>query len=357
MKTRLIKAHAAILLTILIFLSATNNISAKEKIDKTLVDKKFEINKGALLKIDHKYGEVNCKNWNEDAISVKVTASVETSDPVKAENIFSKIVVNVEGNSKEVSVESNLNDKLFGNGKQNISIKIEVFMPKSIRLQLNHKFGNAYFEDVEGVSDIKSEYGNLDAGSLTGENSSVEISFGEGNIKYFTSGDIRINYSSFNVSEAKSLKVEANYSDFSLDKAVTLEIDNEGGKTEIGQVDVLKLTSKFSDCEVKQLAKVLNVESQYGGFKVQHILKSFASITVDNSFGSIVLNFEQGASFDIKAGMAFCTLEYPKDLADFSSRNVSPTESSYQGIVGKNNSLGANVDIHSEYGGVSINFN
>jgi len=356
MKTRFMKAPVAILLTIFIFLSLINTISAKEKIDKTIVDKKFEINKGALLRIDHKYGEVNCKNWNEDAISVKVTASIETSDPVKADNIFSKIVVNVEGNSKEVSVESDINDKLFGNGKPNISIKIEVFMPKSIRLQLNHKFGNAYVEDVEGISDIKSEYGNLVAGSLTGENSSVEISFGEGNIKYFASGDLRINYSSFDGGEAKTLKVEANYSDFSLVKAVTLEIDNEGGKTEIGQVDVLKLTSKFSDCEVNQLAKVLNVESQYGGVKVRHILKSFAGVTVDNSFGSIRLDFEQGASFDIKAGMTFCTLEYPKDQADFSSRNVSPTESSYRGTIGKNSSTGANVDIHSEYGGVSINF-
>ena len=356
MKTHFATAFYACILTAAIFFLGINSLAAKEKIDKTLVDKKFNVSKGALLRIEHKFGEVNCKNWNEDAISVKVTASVETSDMKKAESVFSRITLNVQGNSNEVSVESDFNDKLFEDNKSNLTIKIEIFMPKSVKLQLDHKFGNAYVEVAEGVSEINSEYGNLEIGALTGENSSVEIGFGNGKIRNFLSGDIVVNYSNFDVSEATNLKVEANYSDFEIDKVVSLKIENEGGKTTIGQVDFLQITSKFSDCEVGQVSKVLNIENEYGGFAVKNILKSFTILTVENSFGSIDLYFEQGSTFNFKAETTFCTLEYPKDMANFSSRNVSPTESSFQGVMGKGASTGANVEIESEYGGVSIKF-
>ena len=355
MKTSLGIGFKVIIITTLVFVFGISGLSAKEKTNKTLVDKKFNISKGALLRINHKYGEVNCKNWNEDAISVKVTASIEISDPDKAEKIFSKIRVMVEGSSSEVSVETDFNDNLFGNEKHNLSIKIEIFMPKSVKLEMDHKFGNAYIEVVNGVSEINSEYGSLEVGSLTGENSSVEIGFGNGKIQNFVSGELKVNYSNFDVIESKNLQVEANYSDLSIDKAVTLKIENEGDKLVIGQVDVLQISSKFSDCEVNLLAKVLNIENEYGGFKVRSIQKTLTNLTVDNSFGAVDLYFEQGATFDFTAEMSFCTLEYPKDLTNLKSRNVTPTESSYLGTIGKGNNSGARVEIESEYGGVSIN--
>ncbi len=355
MKTVIGINFKVIIITTLVFLFGINWLSAKEKTSKTLVDKKFNISKSALLRIDHKYGEVNCKNWNEDAISVKVTASIEISDQDKAEKIFSKIRVIVEGSSSEVSVETDFNDNLMGNEKHNLTIKVEIFMPKSVRLEMDHKFGNAYIEVVNGVSEINSEYGTLEIGSLTAENSSIEIGFGKGKIQNFVAGELKVNYSNFDVIESKNLHVEANYSDLSVDKVVTLDIENEGGKLVIGQVDVLQIDSKFSDCEVDLLAKVLKIENEYGGFKVRSIQKTLTNLTVENSFGAVDLYFEPGVTFDFTAEMSFCTLEYPKDLTNVKSRNVTPTESSYQGTIGKGNSSGARVEIESEYGGVSIN--
>lgn len=357
MKTHSGTAFYSIIIAAILFFSGISSLIAREKIEKTLVEKKYNVNKGALLRIDHKFGEVNCKNWNEEAISVKVTASVQTSDPSKAESIFSRIRIDVAGNSSEVSVESDFNDKLFGNEKNNLTINIEIFMPKSVKLQLEHQFGNAYIEVVEGVSEIHSEYGNLEVGALTGENSSVEIGFGQGKIRNFVSGDLVVNYSNFDVTEAKNLKVEASYSDFEIEKVVGLKIENEGGKTIIGKVDILQIASKFSDCEVGQVAKVLNIENEYGGFKVRSILKSFKNLTIENSFGAIDLNFEAGSTFDFTAETSFCTLEYPKEMANFSMKTVSPTESSYAGVMGKGTSTGAKAEIESEYGGVKIIFN
>lgn len=356
MKTHSGTAFYSIIIAAILFFTGISSLTAREKIEKTMVEKKYNVNKGALLRIDHKFGEVNCKNWNEEAISVKVTAIVETSDQSKAESIFSRIRIDVSGNSNEVSVESDFNDKLFGNEKNNLTINIEIFMPKSIKLQLDHKFGNAYVEIVDGISEINSEYGNLEVGALTGENSSVEIGFGQGKIRNFISGDLVVNYSNFDVTEAKNLKVEASYSDFEISKVVSLKIENEGGKTVIGQVDILQIASKFSDCEVGQVAKVLNIENEYGGFKVRNILKSFTNLTVENSFGAIDLNFEAGSTFDFKAQTSFCTLEYPKEMASFSMKTVSATESFYEGVMGKGTSTGAKAEIESEYGGVTIIF-
>jgi hypothetical protein len=73
--------------TLFIFLASgiVANINADEWTEKVVADKKFEINKNAKLVVDHEFGNVRCKNWNQNSISVKVTVKAKTKDAKKIE--------------------------------------------------------------------------------------------------------------------------------------------------------------------------------------------------------------------------------------------------------------------------------
>jgi len=345
----------AILLILSLIISVTT--SAREKIEKVLVDEKFEVNKGALLQIDHQYGTVDCKNWSENSISVKVTARVETSNSDKARRIFDAIKINLSGNRSGVAVESDINNSAFKNGNNNISVDIEIFMPTSVRLNLNHEFGNAYVEIIEGDSEISVEYGSLEVIELKGGSNSIEIGFGNADFGYIKSGEIEIDYSNVEIEKSEQLSIEADYSNLSIDKVGELEIENEGGQVEIGKVSNLSLSSKFSDFKIGELQNSLSGETEYGSLSVKKIRADFSTIEVENSFGSVSMYFEPECTFDLVAEMEYCTLNYPDDVADFSKRIVSSSSDSYyEGTFGNGSGTNSRVEITSEYGGVSIYF-
>jgi hypothetical protein len=345
------KIKGLILMALLIF--STSAIRADE-VEKTLAQKKFDVADNALLSIDHQFGKVKCTNWDEPVISVKITATAKAANSETASNLIDRVKFNVEGTRNNVSVATNFKDKIFNNKKDDISIDIEIMMPENIRLDLDHKFGNAYIETVSGQTNISSEYGSIEIKALKNELNNVEIGFGESKVIYLHMGDVEISYSSMTVNEALFLSVESIYSSFSTDKTENLEIENEGGSIHIGEVGQIELSSKFSEFRIDKLTGHLLGETEYGSLNVRGISAEFSEIVIENSFGSVDLNFDDAASFNLKASMEFCNLIYPKNKADFSERIIETAEQYYKGTMGGKAGK-SNVIIDSSFGNVSIN--
>lgn len=339
---------------VILFSACLNQMQAKGKIEKILAEKKFEISKDARLIIDHKYGKVQCNNWNENAISIKVTVSVETDDEKKAEKIFNEIQLNIHGNRHEVVAECDLNQKFFKNDKYNVSINFEIYMPKSINLELKHKFGTAFIDEVDGTAEITSEYGSIKINSLNNPENDIEVNFGKGELRHIESGDIEIDYSKFDLGTAGILSVESKYSDFIAEEIEEISIEQEGGKVEIGKTKHIDGSSKFSDFEIGELSHSLFIETEYGNLIVKNVSADFSEISVENSFGSVKIFIDENATYSLAAETEFCTLKYPEELADFSYKNISFNKASFKGVIGKGKNSKSKVTIDSEYGGVSL---
>lgn len=333
-----------------------SSANAKENFEKTIVDKKIPVNKNALLHIEHQYGELVCKNWNESSISVKVVVKAEVSGYEKAEKVFNTVKVDISGDNNAVNIVTSILEKLNNNGRNSFSIDMEIYMPASLSVELDHQFGNAFIETIEGKTSINCEYGNLEIKSLKNEINEVEVSFGKGLIREMMTGEIEVAYSEFTLMKAGTASIETSYSTLSIDEVTDLEIEQEGGSCKIDKVDNAEVSSKFSDFVVENLATSMIAQTEYGNLTIKNIGKNFTKLSVENSFGAVDLNFEVGASFQIEAQTEFCTLEYPNS-ADFSKKITSATESYYKGVVGTNKQTTSTVTIDSDYGGVNININ
>ncbi len=325
-----------------------------DEIERTLAQKKFDVSSNAMLEIDHKFGEVICKNWDEKAISVKVTATLKARSMDKAEKLLDRIEVKLKGNSEGVKVECDFDDRIFDGNKDQISIQIMVMMPEDIRLDLEHQFGNAYIDVVSGSTNISSEYGTLEIKALKNESNKIEIDFGEARINYLHQGDVDISYSTFTVDESQSLNIETSYSNVKINKAENIEIENEGGNVSIGRVETINLSSAFSDFSINRLGDFMKAKTEYGSLRLDAISVDFSGVEVENSFGGVSLNFDPNASFALQARLEFCSLDYPQNRFEFSKRILEATEKYYEGSVGEKADK-ALVKVESDFGNVIIN--
>lgn len=343
-----------VIATVFVFYISIVSLSADEWIEKTVADKEFNIEKGAELVIDHKFGEVKCENWDKSAISVMVVVRALTDDSKKAQKIFDNTEVDLKGNSSKVEVSCEL-DQRYRNGKDiKVSIDFYIKMPSWIELNMETNYSSAYIETVDGNTNISCGYGNIEIISVNSVNNEVEIKFGNGEIGYIESGDIEISYSKFELKGTNNLTIESEYSDVQVDKSKELSIEIEGGNLEIGSVSSIQLESKFTNVEISNLVSSLFAETEYCNLTVGKISPDFSTINIENEYGAVNLGVGDGASYGLKATAHYGHIEYPEDRADISFRSQEVDELKIIGVVGNNNNPTSNIELHTNYGSINI---
>lgn len=227
-------------------------------------------------------------------------------------------------------------------------------MPKSISLELSQKFGFALVETVDGPTDISSEYGSLQISELNNTQNSINVEFGEGNVKHLTAGDVDISYSEFKLETAGKVSLNSEFSNISISQKVkTLSVDLEGGNMTINKVEKLTLESQYSNTEIDELYSLLSLESEYGGVEINYVSPNFTSISIENSFGSVELTIDEDASYTFEAESEYGSINYPEKMATFSYKKSTSSGFSGQGKIGKGEPK-STVSIESSYGSVSI---
>jgi len=336
-------------------LFTVNQLQAGPKgIKKVFFDRNFSVKTMASLIISQETGNITCENWDKNEISVKLSATVDTDDETKAEKEFNRVIWEITGNSKEVSVSSKLAPNRDKKVRINVDLKLEVFMPRSVSLELKQKYGNAFIAIVDGTADITSEYGSINVNALNAPESKLRVDYGKGHVNRFESGDININYSVFNLYSTNKTELNSKYSEIKLNRAGNLRLELEGGTMNMDSVGRLKGWTKYSTLNIKRLTKALDIENSYGTVSVSFIDKAFEDISVENKYGTINLNISEDATYTIEAEMEYCTLNYPESLTRFNYRVKTTGSAEYKGIIGKGNEPVSKVSVESKFGNVNI---
>lgn len=325
-----------------------------EWIEKTVVDKEFKINSNATLIIDHEFGSVVCENWEKDVISVTATVRVKTSNESKAQTIIDNVIIDVKGNSNKVEAICELNQRNQKKSSTNVSIDFDIKMPASVSLVLDHSFGSASIETVSGPASISSEYGYLKVVSLDNAQNEVEIEFGKGDIKFIAGGEVEIGYSNVSIEGSEDLSFEAEYSDVSIDKVKRLSFEIEGGNAEIGYVENLELEASMTNIDIKELSGSIDCETDYGSMNIDYVSKNFSIISIANSFGSVNINIDKDATYQLEAEGVYCQVKYSEDNADIKYRNSTPGSTIVKGVIGSSKTPNSSVIVSSEYGSVNL---
>jgi hypothetical protein len=333
----------------ILFILASTRVLA-EDYTKTYKEK-YAVEKGAVLQIEGKFGDVHCQNWDESSISILVTVKVDASSQEKADKIFDKISVDLTGSPTKVvgtTTVGNINNGEF-------SIDYDIMMPKWINVDLDNQFGSIYIAALDGSAKINVEYGALDADALNGLATDLTIKFSEADVAYFKDGKVNVEYGGFKANETGNISITSRFSHVDIEKAANLNLDSQYDEIKMGPAGQVIVISRFSGMDFEKIGGSFEFDIEYGDMSASGITANFGSGKIRNSFANVDLGFEPKATFTIDAELEFGDLCYPKS-ASLSKLTEDYTTNIYKGKIGSSATPGGQLNIRSRNANVNISF-
>ena len=343
------------LLIILMSFISFSAFSAKGGDFSKTINKEFKINNGALLNINTEFTDIKAVNWDKDVISFEVIISVDAKNSAKAEDKFDNIKVNIEGNSDEVSLKTQLQSNFFGGNNNNIDIEIIIFYPQHISLKIDNEFGNCIFENIEGPVDIELAYGNFDANDLLSHQLSIDVEFGKVEVNRFQAGDVEVAYGGFSAEIVGILNLESEFSTNDIELVDQLKLSSAYDKIYIGNLGSSNIESEFTSLRIDKLDKNLKLKTAYGSFKLREIAPNFEMIDIKSEFTSIKLQFNSKAAFAFEVEAEMSDFDYPKDITRITSLEKEMFELSMKGYIGDTKGESPKVILNLENANTVLN--
>ncbi len=275
---------------------------------------KYSVDKGAVLFLQNKFGDIHCQLWDESSVSIEVTVKVDATSQERANKVFEKISVQLSGTPLKVSGVTSVGN--ISNGE--FSIDYSVMMPRWMQMDLDQKFGNIYFDECDGTAKINLEYGSMEG--------------------------------------SENLDIYSRFSEVNAGKSGSVKLDSQYDEIDIEQTAQIISISRFSDLEIGRVDGDFDFDTEYGEVAVDFISAAFKKGNVRNSFAGVSLVFDPKASFSVDAELKFGDLTYPKTNASLNHQEVNYTTNIYTGRIGTSASPASRLTIKSQNAGASIRF-
>lgn len=344
---------------VLPMLSMANPIKKKWDHEKTkTIKKEFDVNADALLTIKNKYGNVDVISWDQNRIEIEVTITVSGNSESKVIERLSKIDVKFENSrsavSARTSIENNSKSWYSSNNKMNYEINYKVKVPVTNSVDLNNDYGTISLNEIKGRAEINCDYGKILIGNLYHEDNSINIDYtSDSEIELMNGGSINADYSKFTIVKAKKIELNADYTDSVFENIEELNFVCDYGKIEVGSVNIVDGHGDYLTMRFGTIYKRLNIQADYGGIKVDKLMKGFQSIDIHTDYAGIKIGLENDIAFDFKANLSYAGFDYDGENITYLKKVVKSSSKYYEGFVNKENS-GSVIEISSEYGSVKL---
>jgi hypothetical protein len=336
---------------IAIFLMSCITLAAQDY-TKTYYNEKYEVDKGASLVIQNKFGDIHCQAWDESSISVNVTVKVDASSQEKADRVFNKINVSLTGNRTKVEGKTTIANI----SNADYSVDYEIRMPRWINLDLGNQFGNIYLDESDGLAKINLEYGDMEANAFNGPKTELTIKFSNVETGFMKDGVVNIEYSEMDSKGAENLKLYSRFSELTIEKVAMLNLDSQYDEVAIGSAAQVISVSRFSGLKFDKIGGDFDFDIEYGDLEANNISASFKVGKIRNSFAEVNLGFEPKASMTINADMEFGELSYPRANASMNEETKGYTTNIYKGRIGSSASPSSQLTIDTQNADVDIEF-
>lgn len=341
------------LVVLLLVLSASTTMASNKEFSKKL-NQSYRVNADAVLEISNRFGKIHCTTWEQNEVAIEVTIRVAMAKEEKAQEMLDQIQVEFTGSREHVRAITQIQKLKMKGPHQEMEIDFYVKMPNTLHLDFENKFGDIVLGGHQGPVDITVGYGTCLAVSLPHPENRFQVSFGKLKVDEQVAGKCVIKYSDMKIRQAVELEVESSFSELKLLQVDDLELDSRYDELQLGELKKADIECSFSDLEIDQLSQVLRLQTRYGGCEIERVQEGFHRLDINNQFGHVELGFAPAASFALEAQVVFARLRIPERESQVQVVEETATRKTYSGVVGKDSSPSAQVDIESKNGGVEI---
>ena len=361
------------LISLLIGLVSFSAPSEKKEFSQT-VKKEFAIDADGLVGLKNKYGNIGIQTWEKDRTKIEVTITVQAASEEKALKVFERINIAFSNQgSSEVRAETQIeseNNSWWGSSTSSgeFTIDYDVYIPKSVELELYNKYGNIDLAPVEGKTTINLKYGNT---QVEGINNDLALNLGYGNATILKAKDFDGNlayckvrleqvrdinleskYSNIHVDQANEIRTLSKYDTYEIGKASSFKGQGKYDNIVIEQIDNLTSISRYSDYIVENVTNSLDLDLQYGAVTVEKLAKGFSEVRLVGRYTDYKMAVENGASYQLEATADYAGISYPNDM-NITYEKDNGTFHEVEGHMGTKNARSV-IKVRLDYGGLKM---
>jgi hypothetical protein len=340
------KTSFIIILMLLIFIS----LSAQSESEMRSFIKTVPVGKETSLEVNNKYGTIHITQWKKDSAYIRAEVKAFAPNQAKLAKMFDGITVNITESTYFVRAQTNFTQNinmLFESFKgmtsklisydSRVEINYYINIPEYIDLKIENKYGDVYMEDNTGDFTVSVSNGSFKANSL-GKGSSVELTFCDANINSIASGKINASFSDISIGETQDLSLNSISSRFDIKKAGLIRVESRRDKLFIDNIESLQGNSYFTDFNIKNLTKEINLTTKYGSVNADYIEKGFEAILLNSGYSDISFGFDPASSYniDIRHANAFLVLPDKNIKTEQKALNEDKKEFMTYGTFGRN---------------------
>ena len=178
------------------------------------VNKEYAITADGTTALSNKYGKIEVKTWDRQRVKVSVDIVVNANSESDAQEVFDRIQIDFSNRDDYVKAETVIESRKsrwfsWSNGdKSDYEINYEVFLPKTNKLDVVHKYGDLVVADMAGKVNLDIKYVNFKVEGM-GDDSNVTFSYGNGAINKARDLNLTVGYGKLSLDEAADLRLAA----------------------------------------------------------------------------------------------------------------------------------------------------
>ncbi|MEZ5070382.1 MAG: DUF4097 family beta strand repeat-containing protein [Bacteroidales bacterium] len=340
----------SLLLSLLLLCAVSFSLTAQDA--RKEYHESFPAGEGVTLASDVAYAQMEILSWEKDEVDVFAEVVVEASSQSRAEERLRKIEVNITKSGNTILVETDYDDGWSNNAK--VKVNIVVKAPAYLNLNMEHKYGDLFLQEISGHVMLELKYGNIKAGRLTRGSAkpinSMELAYSNGTIEEAGSLELEIAYSDMEIDDSEYLLVESKYSKISGEKAGVISAEGAYDKYTFDDVGSFSAGLKYSGVKFENLRKSFHLDAQYTNVKLEHVSSGFNEIQCSLSYGNFNADVDSGASYKFEGEARYGSVNVAGEGR--LSRNQEKESTRVWGTVGSNPK--AEMSLVTRYGNINI---
>lgn len=312
------------------------------------ISKLYNVNADAGINIKNKYGNIYVTTWDESQIAIDVVITVEGKSEDKVNRRLDAITIEFEALKALISAKT-----VFGSSSENkinMQINYTIKMPRKGGVRLDNQYGNINLERISGIANIECQYGNVTAGELQADQSTIRLKYCDrSTIGYAKGITVDSQYSGLTIKRVENLVYKGDYSNFTSQDAGNVIYNGDYGELSLGDANNITLKGNYLSIKVGKLNGNFASNTDYSSIAIGVDAKA-NNLAINAAYTTVEVKYDSDYSFDFDIALRYTELK--SSGLTFQSKKEGNTSATYKGfykIAGKNK-----LNIALEYGEVKL---
>lgn len=262
------------------------------------VTKTFQVNEGARLRIDNKYGKIDLRTWDNNQIRAVVTITTAASTDQAAQELASQVDIQTSQSGSTVSLATQYSGSTSGSfwkrffgvsgsqGRSSVHIDYEVMIPRSLAAtDISNNYGDVAGSDLPGNVDVRLNYGHFHLSKIAGK-LALSVNYCEGSLAGIANGVISGNYTNFQLDNVRNVKIQSNYSDYKIATGTGLTMSANYGSFSADRLSGISSQSNYTDYKIGTLGGTSSLNTTYGDIRIQTLAQDFGGLNLRGTYGN-----------------------------------------------------------------------